>query len=426
MKSRQNDGVAQRARIAGKLARRQDKEKAWANKITKAQALESALSFRTFETPAEIADKWMRPGDNPTFKHLLKTVVERVPRIIQKENERAFRLLSEVDWIRPISDFHPIGKSVNTLLRGLFEHLLARYRMPSFLWSFWKVGMPDEYVFFVAHTAAGGSVYDAVREGLFPVPFTRKMCHDLMADTQSLAYAEAVRRVQVRTFGGNESLYRAILQTFLGSRIGNKIDEGFWQTVIEWFAKNPMMPATEVGPLCDYIEFRRRQDVTFSMKGRGLLALMRAKDEWHAELARHQRQTTILGRQMPARFVRSGFRECNWERKARDTRGNNVTEIWRMREILTADDLMDEGKAMRHCVYSYGHHISPNGISVWALTKQDGTGNWRQLTLEIRNSEKKIVQARGVCNRLPTSVELQMVNDWAAKNSLTVNVTGHF
>ena len=38
-----------------------------------------------------------------------------------------------------------------------------------------------------------------------------------------------------------------------GRRLHSAADEAFWITVIDWFAKNPMLIPNQVGPLVDYI-----------------------------------------------------------------------------------------------------------------------------------------------------------------------------
>jgi hypothetical protein len=62
------------------------------------------------------------------------------------------------------------------------------------------------------------------------------------------------------------------------------------------------------------------------------------------------------------------------------------------------------------------------------LTLEEGRGDsretslWAMLTIEVRNAERRIVQARGRFNRPATSAEHQILVRWAGVNGLTVCV----
>ena len=88
---------------------------------------------------------------------------------------------------------------------------------------------------------------------------------------------------------------------------------------------------------------------------------------------------------------------------------------------MTGAELLDEGRAMSHCVYSYAPAIASKRTSIWALTIEDGTGHWRSLTIEVINESRQIVQARGRFNRPPETRATAILNNWAAKNNLTIS-----
>lgn len=99
-----------------------------------------------------------------------------------------------------------------------------------------------------------------------------------------------------------------------------------------------------------------------------------------------------------------------------------MVEIWHFREVLDGKTLVDEGRAMSHCVYAYARRIESGECSIWTVTLEDNTGHWRRLTIEVRPSLGQIVQARGRFNRLPEPRDTLALDAWATRNKLQVSV----
>ncbi len=351
----------------------------------------------------------------PKLRELLGRVAERAPRLVCANTITALKLMAEADWVRPPSTWQPSGKSQERLFRSLAEHVLARFPMPPFLWTAFFANEDTAALARIAvHIGAGGSLYQAVRSGLMPVPLTRKMCHELLSRGGGARFIDAVRKVQVKSAGGDARLFRTWIATRAGRRLQARAGEEFWQTIIAWFSANPMLPQAEVAPLVDYIEHRRAEAPDFCIKGRSLLAMMRGMQQWHGELARSK---ASAGRS----FSRSGLEPMDIDRSRR-VRSNHVVEFWHFREVLDSKTLADEGRAMSHCVYSYARRIESGECSIWTLTLEDNTGHWRRLTIEVHLSLRQIVQARGRFNRLPEPRDMLAVDAWASRNKLRVCV----
>jgi hypothetical protein len=352
----------------------------------------------------------------PRLGELLAALVEKAPRLLSPDVASALVRVAEPPWVRPLSAWKPAGKGRDRLFRCLAEHLFARYRMPPFLWSAFLAGDEQGSLVQVAlHVAAGGSLVEAVKQGLMPVPLTRRMCHEVMARGGEGSFLAVVRRVQTRAAGGGERLLRAWLASPAGRQLHDRDGEAFWQAALAWFAANPMLPASEVGPLVDYIAFRRRQDPAFSMKGRSVLALMRGMREWHGALAR----ATDARRYV---FPPSGLAPLDLDRSRRDAAGRRLAEVWHFREIRDGAALADEGRAMGHCVFSYADSIQRGECSIWTATLEDGTGHWRRLTIEVRSASRRIVQARGRFNSNAEALDLVALNAWASRNRLEISL----
>jgi hypothetical protein len=380
----------------------------------RATAMHAALA-RGRETSAQAVERLVAGAPDDALRELLGVVAERAPRLLDADRLGALRLMAQAEWVRPPETWRPDGKSSDRLFRSLAEHVLARYRVPPFVWTAFTADEDSPILARIAvHVAAGGSLYGAVKSGLMPVPLTRAMCHDLLSSAGEARFLDVVRKVQVKAAGGDARLFRAWIATRAGRQLHAREDEAFWQTVLAWFGANPMLPQQEVGPLVDYVAQRRAETPAFAMKGRSALALLRGMREWHGELARAR---DVAGRVFPP----SGFEPMDLDRTRRDRWGApRAVEVWHVREVLDARTLADEGRAMGHCVYSYVRMIEAGLCAIWTLTLRDDTGHWRRLTIEVRPALRQIVQARGRFNRSPEPRDLLALEAWATRNGLSL------
>ena len=298
-------------------------------------AMRAALA-RQPDSPGQAVERLL--ADEPEgaraqkLRELLGQVAERAPRLIGPDTLAALKLMAEADWVRPPSTWQPSGKSQDRLFRSLADHLLARYRMPPFLWSAFMADMDAPVLARVAmHVGAGGSLFQAVKSGLMPVPLTRSMCHDLLFRGGEACFLDAVRRVQVKAAGGDARLFRVWIATRAGRRLHTRVDEEFWQTVLGWFTANPMLPQGEVSPT---------RGLHRAPAGGG----PRLLDQGPKRARNDARGTTVA---WPARQGKGGRwahvhskrpRPVDIDRSRRDGRGNRVIEVWHVREILDAQD----------------------------------------------------------------------------------------
>lgn len=340
-----------------------------------------------------------------------RTLEKLAPKLLENPSYREVVRGMRYEHVRPIRDWEPRGKGCETLFRSLCDHIWAKYPMPAFLWS----GFFDqnkEIHSLVKDVARGGSLYTYSKEGRFPVPLTRAMVHELMTKTPGdFSLVRAIRRIQVKTAGGTPRFFQVWAGTRPGQAFGTPAEEVFWASVIDWFSKHPMFDPTQVGPMVDYIVYRRNQDQNFSMKGRSPMAMMRGMDEWHGELAKVRQLKGTA-------FFPSGFKEFEW---TRTTKGVQTT--WRIKEILTSKELLAEGRELRHCVGSYSYRIESKAVSIWSLSAEP---SWafeeRVCTIEVANSNRSIVQARGKFNKMIETEPFQVMQRWASENALSINL----
>ncbi len=346
----------------------------------------------------------------------------RAPRLLDARFADALIRLMRIPGLRLVDDWEPRGKAADTLFRSLASHRLARFPMPSIVWNAFFEDAPNHepLVALATHVAAGGSMFAYANDAktAFPIPLTRRMCHDVLATPSDVSFLSAIRRAQVRAAGGDRRFFEAWRVLAPATRIGSKPEEDFWFTVVQWFAKAGMIDHAQIGPIVDYVGHRRRDDPSFSMKGRTAPALLRATREWHGDLAKAEAVASKF-------FLRSGFSAACYDDSRRDPDGSHVKEKWEIREVLDAKTLADEGRRMGHCVYSYAWRIEKREVSIWSVQMEDGkgeTGRWHMVTVEVRNDLKRVVQARGRFNRQMTPKELRILTRWAYANGLTMSL----
>lgn len=144
------------------------------------------------------------------------------------------------------------------------------------------------------------------------------------------------------------------------------------------------------------------------MKGRTADTLLHQVNEWHRQLGRETRGGDF-------QWTRSKIGEL------RLRQGRNENEkIWKIRELLSSEELKDEGRRMNHCVRSYGKSCHAGSTSIWTLEVEEKENVRKVLTIEILLAEKLIRQIRGKRNRLPTLSEKHIISRWAAREDLKI------
>ncbi len=346
------------------------------------------------------------------LRYLVFNIFDRVPGLIAREYFVCLILIASEDWVRPLDNWKPGGKSRYSHYKSLIDHLFVKYPVPKLFYLLagthhrgWN-GM----AFFV-RVARGEKVAKCFDGSILKhprIPMTKRMCHHLMLLDEEADFICGVRNAQAMALGGGKELARALGWTFLGRGILK--DEDFWLTVTRWFCEQPAFDHSQIGPILDYIKNRHEADIGFSMKGRTVRSLTRDIEEWHRQLAMAEKLTRF-------NFKASGFNAGTWELEGQHG-GKRQKFVWTINELMTSKDLHAEGKTMRHCVYSYAEDIQKGTSSIWSLRRNGA----RILTVEVWKGGKKVVQARGKCNRSPKKYELNVLGRWAQENGLVLDV----
>ena len=362
--------------------------------------------------------------DPRSFRHLASICEARTTILARDQVARCRPALLALsahrrDWIRSPDAWEPPGGDHRQQISSLIRHLLAVYDVPRFLDAAWTEGLtPDgvKYQRWFKHVATGRNPRTL---NDLPIPMTKRMAHHFLKAPDDLGILAAIRLGQVISLGGNEAMARSLLAT----RIGTDFREHeFWTSVIRWFISHAEVSPADHGPIIDFIHDQKfvasvlnpatrltgqpRQALlvahqpNLTMKGRTPDAMLRSVEQWHRRLAtlpmtfREWKPSGIV----PLVLV---------EGVGADRR------VFETTELICSEELQHEGQAMRHCIATYWQRCSAGQTSVWSLTVEDASGRVeRLLTLEVRNGQRRVVQARGLANRMPTVAELAIMDRW--------------
>jgi hypothetical protein len=317
--------------------------------------------------------------------------------------------------IRPLEEWERKSHNAERQLSSLMRHLYAKYDVPMFMDKAWYSENYHWMEWFM-WVGQGGNIRKV--QGL-PVPLTKRQAHFMMKSPRDFDIPSAIRYGQIIDMGANEFFCRHLLRTRAGTDF---IHEEFWFSVFRWLLANPMLDSNQYGPLIDYI-FNQKfvpskldenghmccPQPGFSMAGRDPQTLLKNVEVWHKHLGRERggKLKSWEPSGLPGLFLEMGQDK------------NKV--IWTIRELCTQDCLNVEGRTMEHCVSSYGWSCSSGNTSVWSMESVDREGTHKQLTLEVRNKERKVVQARGKRNSIPTEQQMRITRQWCQNAMLTVS-----
>ncbi len=323
-------------------------------------------------------------------------------------------------WIRPLETWHVKRHNRDRQFSDLLRHLFVQYDVPPFMDRVWFTENETHQNWY-KHIGTGQNIRTAPE---IPVTLTKKMAHNFLNAPKQYSVDEALRWGQVQALGGDKRLMDALRGTRL---VRNYKNDEFWLNVIRFFIANPMLDVSHVHPIIDFIWNQKFQNQrifvergvaeeidppqpNFSMKGRTPKALLQQVNDWHRQLGKERRQENL-------QWERSHINELQLQERRVEFKG---IRNWRIRELLSTEELIDEGRKMSHCVTSYAYSCFTGKKSIWSMESEDEGGRMKVLTIEVDLEENLIRQVRGRRNRLPTLKEKSMLMRWSRKEKLEI------
>lgn len=318
-------------------------------------------------------------------------------------------------WIRPCETWQPESSNLRPTFRSLAHHLLTHYPVPGFMDSAWDLAAgPEAFRQQSWFIRVGRGT--ALRALNLPLVLTRNMEHHVRQAADHYTATQALRYGETRGIGGSEKLAREIAIGRLGQRIEHP---EFWRTILKFLAAHPDVKLEHVNPIVDFVhankfggeevvtangtEIRQAPWPDFSIKGRTLKSVLRLVAAWHSDLSANQ----------PAhRFSwgPSGIQGYRfWEKRSEEEHDRD----WTIQELLDSGALQAEGRALRHCVYSYANHCRRGDTTIWSLRLRVNDQEKRMVTIEVNPLRRSIIQVRAKCNLIPRGRSLEIIRQWA-------------
>jgi hypothetical protein len=325
--------------------------------------------------------------------------------------------------IRPVIDWAGTSSSWRSAVASLAHHLICSYSVPAFLASCWYASDAAEdrkRRWFVAHSRGA-----SFRSLDLPIVMTRKMEHIFLASQDHLPIEHAMRRAELLALGARAELVNAVMSTRLATDISHS---DFWRTFwIFLIANDGDVESAQIGPMIDYIQAVRHDRIkieaqggitefepplpAFSMKGRTVQSMLRLMLDWHKSLG---------GSSAAFSWIRSPFQPLIFEEQRQDR--SEKPRRWQMMELTNSAQLRCEGTALHHCVASYADRCYRGNTSIWSLRLWQGEKVRHVLTVEIDPKRRAVIQAHGRANRAASGRPLRLLQDWAIRERLGMNI----
>lgn len=191
----------------------------------------------------------------------------------------------------------------------------------------------------------------------------------------------------------------------------------FVQSFVEFCAAREVNQLS-VQDIWDYLRSNRLIGA-FSFKGRTLASMLNLVNSWHEALNREAR---ILA---PNRYTKDWnkmqafiedlkieYKSASGIPRSWNIIDKNTSMPIEIRQLTKYTELINEGRAMHHCVATYHHACIQNSCYIFALR----IAGERKATIEVRGN--RVVQARGHCNGRVTGFPLQCLRKWMLKFKL--------
>ena len=326
-------------------------------------------------------------------------------------------------WLRRCEDWPATGASLRLEFRSLASYLLALYPVPGFMDSVWDLPPGPEafrqQAWYIR--AARGASFRALN---LPLTITKRMEHYIRQAPDHYTVPQSLRYGETLGMGGSVKLAREVADTRLGQRIEHF---EFWRTVLLFFVNHHEMDLALVKPIIDFVQankFAGEEIVTahgigyrqapwpdFSIKGRTVASMLRLVQEWNADVTARKPNRDFswpLSNVQGFRFVENG------------DAAENIRE-WTIHELVSSAELYLEGRALRHCVYTYAPKCRRGETTIWSLRLRVGGQEKRIATIEVNPRKGEIIQTRTKANSHAGPHSQEVIRQWAAVAGLEVN-----
>ncbi len=313
------------------------------------------------------------------------------------------------NWLRECEDWFPSDDSPFVQFGSLARHVMANSPVPEFMTRVWFEGFSSQaerHQSLFKHLARGGSI----RGANVPLRLNKPMARCFATAPHHVTVEQALRWAQVRSYGAGKRFAAEILNTPL---VTNFEQHAYWATVLQFLIPYQDQLSGKVESVIQYMKSVHRHlppTITQQSLEQSLKAFLQGTARVRGEALWSRPRPTLRWSGLPIRGLRYVDRIDNGWRVYR----------WSIRELLTGQELLDEGQAQSHCVATYDRYCAARRSSIWSLRRHTFMGDQRVLTIEIQPETRTIVTALGKCNSCPTEESRAVLRHWAEEENLRI------
>jgi len=252
----------------------------------------------------------------------------------------------------------------------------------------------------VLHLAAGNSIRTA---GNLPFPLTKKVAHCFTNLTDAADYREAFWLAFGQACGASARVVQHFRRFWRFTEI--KEHYAFLESALR-FAQQAGYDDARLDTVAGYWRHAVHESLgQYSLQGRTPESVQRQAGAFYEQV-----QVGFQGR-TPLFWRAHGL--------VRPFLQQTENGCYTITELTSSVDLFEEGQTMRHCVGSYTWECFQGQSSIWSLRSLNGAGKNVLLTIQL-DGRNRIVQAKGLCNRLPTISEMALLRGWAEEQGIRI------
>jgi hypothetical protein len=334
-----------------------------------------------------------------------KNIKRKIPKKNVRQQVDIKAMFMDVCWIFNYSikndNFLSNKSSKEQQIIDCVRHYFFRYNVPKFLYSIFLrpkyfdiVQFSRFFSWFIAITQ-GQSFYKVAKPIL-----NKKESHLFIkaphADMLSNIWWS---RIMARSFSTKN--VHPLVKSFRAMDYTSQFKIEFLDFIKRFEEQVDINSLTEIN---DFLNFKKQEDPSFSLKGRTWNSIVQLSNEWHLS-------TQVLDT------------DETWEGLDIDDWTYEIEKpyltIWEVKQLKNSKQLFIEGSKMSHCVYSYLEYCIKGSIGIFSMIKDSEVDikQKHEVTIEV-NRHLKIIQTKGKCNKTLNPEQQKILKLWAKHNGL--------
>lgn len=352
--------------------------------------------------------------ENKEDLEVLQNIAKKLPSTILTSEPILYSILFSLFWIRSPREFRYEDLDKQNLEQALIDYLFVKYPVPQFLYkAFNNVASENiKWISWFIIIGQGGSLHKFA--STFDWIIAKKFPHYLQNVPPDFTLIEGCMYAEILRLGGSRKEFDRLRlnHTFtLDPTSSDSLMKGtflpFWQDVVKWLTKNRESITNEnANQILDWGLHRfieaNRFGQPFSLTGRSVARVLEDTAQYLHAIARSY-----------------DFYKVSWKKHNLDWECiDSSSQTWSFVELASSLELLEEGRAMHHCVHTYTRYCVIGYIAIISLKCNSA----RHITIELNLTNKKIAQAKGHGNRQATSQEQIIIDKWLNEVVLKANL----